>query len=160
MASHKDSNYRELCAELYREFSSLYSDMSARVDFNDFYIERIDNLCDRAAVALAEPESVGPTNEELDKLFQASTSDTLLSHCEAGTDWTEKLMTYREFCASARAVLARWGRPTIKPILSPGYERGDGSMDGAQLVNGEWYHPVMGCDSLQTVVDNIKSVTP
>jgi hypothetical protein len=25
--------------------------------------------------------------------------------------------------------------------LRPGYEAGDGSMDGAQLVDGEWWHP-------------------
>jgi hypothetical protein len=29
-------------------------------------------------------------------------------------------------------------------------------MDGAQLVEGEWYDPVNGCDSLQSVVDNLK----
>jgi hypothetical protein len=29
-------------------------------------------------------------------------------------------------------------------------------MDGSQLVEGEWYDPVYGCDSLQSVVDNLK----
>ena len=37
-------NFRALCAEIYQEFSSLYCDMSACVDFNDSYMERIDNL--------------------------------------------------------------------------------------------------------------------
>lgn len=37
-----------------------------------------------------------------------------------------------------------------------GYEPGDGSMDGAQIVNGEWWHPVMGCDSLEISIDAIK----
>jgi hypothetical protein len=29
-------------------------------------------------------------------------------------------------------------------------------MDGAQLVDGQWWHPVFGCDSLQYVVDNAR----
>ena len=37
--------------------------------------------------------------------------------------------------------------------MCSGYEPGDGSMDGAQLVDGEWWHPMFGCDSLQMVVD-------
>lgn len=37
--------------------------------------------------------------------------------------------------------------------LCAGYEPGDGSMDGAMLVDGEWWHPMFGCDSLQMVVD-------
>ena len=44
----------------------------------------------------------------------------------------------------------------LKALLHPGYELGDGSMDGAQLVNGEWWHPVLGCDSLQYAVDNFR----
>jgi hypothetical protein len=45
----------------------------------------------------------------------------------------------------------------LRSQLSPGYEPGDGSMDGAMLVDGEWWHPVMGCDSLQVVIDNIRA---
>ena len=45
----------------------------------------------------------------------------------------------------------------LKALLHPGYEPGDGSMDGAQLVNGEWWHPVFGCDSLQYAVDNFRA---
>ena len=48
-----EPNFRALCAEIYQEFSSLYCDMSACVDFNDSYMERIDNLCNRADAALA-----------------------------------------------------------------------------------------------------------
>jgi hypothetical protein len=40
--------------------------------------------------------------------------------------------------------------------LRPGYEAGDGSMDGAQLVDGEWWHPVHGCDSLQLYFDKLR----
>ena len=41
--------------------------------------------------------------------------------------------------------------------LCAGYEPGDGSMDGAQLVDGEWWHPTFGCDSLQLVVDRARA---
>lgn len=45
----------------------------------------------------------------------------------------------------------------IRTLLRPGYEPGDGSADGAQLVNLAWWHPAMGCDSLQIVVDNARA---
>ena len=54
-------NFRALCAELYQEFSSLYCDMSACVDFNDSYMKRIDNLCNRADAALATLPPEPPT---------------------------------------------------------------------------------------------------
>ena len=41
--------------------------------------------------------------------------------------------------------------------LRAGYEQGDGTMDGAQLVDGEWWHPTSGCDSLQEVVDAFRT---
>ena len=45
----------------------------------------------------------------------------------------------------------------LADFLAPGYASGDGSMDGAQLVDGQWWHPEMGCDSLQIVVDNLRA---
>ena len=46
---------------------------------------------------------------------------------------------------------------TLRALLNPGYEPGDGTMDGAQLVDGhEWWHPCFGCDSLRYVVDNAR----
>jgi hypothetical protein len=50
--------------------------------------------------------------------------------------------------------------PDIRALLHPGYELGDGSADGAQQVGGQWWHPVMGCDSLQFVVDNALATPP
>ncbi|MEB3165373.1 MAG: hypothetical protein VKO65_01750 [Cyanobacteriota bacterium] len=47
---------------------------------------------------------------------------------------------------------------TINALLHPAYEPGDGSADGAQLVGLVWWHPVMGCDSLQMVVDNARNI--
>jgi hypothetical protein len=42
------------------------------------------------------------------------------------------------------------------PLLSPGYEPGYGLMDGSQMVDGEWWDPQFGCDSLQYVLDNYR----
>ena len=47
---------------------------------------------------------------------------------------------------------------TLGALLHPAYEPGDGSADGAQLVGCQWWHPVMGCDSLQIVVDNAGAI--
>jgi hypothetical protein len=50
------TDFRTLCADLLQEFASLYSEMSARVDFNETYTERVDKLLDRTSTALAQPE--------------------------------------------------------------------------------------------------------
>ena len=34
--------------------------------------------------------------------------------------------------------------PTLRALLHPAYEPGDGSADGAQLVDEQWWHPVFG----------------
>jgi hypothetical protein len=46
----------------------------------------------------------------------------------------------------------------LKAILKPAYEPGEGKADGDQFVDDEWWHPVFGCDSLQKVVDNVRSM--
>ena len=46
---------------------------------------------------------------------------------------------------------------TTAALLGASWEKGDGSMDGAMLVDGEWWHPIMGCDSLQETVDHIRA---
>ena len=46
----------------------------------------------------------------------------------------------------------------LRALLRPGYEPGDGSAKDAQQVDEEWWHPVFGCDSLQMVVDNARSI--
>ena len=45
---------------------------------------------------------------------------------------------------------------TLHSLLNPGYELNNGTIDGAQLVDGQWWHPCFGCDSLQYVVDNVR----
>lgn len=44
----------------------------------------------------------------------------------------------------------------VSQFMKPGYEPGDGSMDGAMLVDAEWWHPLFGCDSLQHVLDGVR----
>lgn len=46
--------------------------------------------------------------------------------------------------------------PTLRSLLNPGYEPGNGTMDGAQLVDGQWWHPLFDCDSMQYVADNAR----
>jgi hypothetical protein len=48
-------DFRALCAELERECFELYSDMTANMDFNDGYMERMNELRDRARAALNTP---------------------------------------------------------------------------------------------------------
>jgi hypothetical protein len=56
------------------------------------------------------------------------------------------------------APVEQQGAVALTALLHPAYECGDGSADGAQLVDEEWWHPIMGCDSLQEVVDNARAV--
>jgi hypothetical protein len=55
----------------------------------------------RMGAALAQPEPQGPTDEELDELF-------------IDIDQGGEALNWRPY---ARAVLARWGRPAIEPVL-------------------------------------------
>ena len=64
---------------------------------------------------------------------------------------------------SARTALAQpepEGPPAVtsSALLHPAYEPDDGSADGAQMVGMAWWRPVMGCDSLQLVVDNARNI--
>jgi len=63
----------------------------------------------------------------------------------------------------ARTALAQpepEGPPAVmtSALLHPAYEPDDGSADGAQMVGMAWWRPVMGCDSLQLVVDNARNI--
>jgi hypothetical protein len=44
---------------------------------------------------------------------------------------------------------------STQQLLRPAYEPGDGQADGSQLVNGEWYLPVYGCDSLEHFISQL-----
>ena len=131
-----DGEVVELCCALRDKWLSLRMDQR----------NRAADLLERLAV----PGVMGPTNEELIKTYCDARRAFYFEDAEGKSDQEDRKAATIH---GLRAVLARWGRPTIKPILSPGYERGDGSMDGAQMVEGEWWHPVWGCDSLSHVID-------
>jgi hypothetical protein len=71
-------------------------------DPEDYFIYR--ELRELKAAALAQPEPQGPSDQELDEMFTE-------------VDQGGECQSWRAF---ARAVLARWGRPAIKPV--PGVE--------------------------------------
>ena len=45
--------------------------------------------------------------------------------------------------------------PLVLRVLSAGFERGDGNLDGAQMVGGEWWIPKWGCDSIDHMLDQL-----
>lgn len=58
------TDYKQLCAELYSIFEKYDDDSNLGGIYRDMEADGIDIL-DRARAALAEPEPVGPTEEEL-----------------------------------------------------------------------------------------------
>jgi hypothetical protein len=85
-----DPDYKALCAELLQECRALRKAQPANTD-----------LWDRARTALSQPETVAPTDEELEELAEPFSF--------VGEDgWTRSV--YDE-AGYARAVLARWGTP-------------------------------------------------
>jgi hypothetical protein len=141
------TDWKALCVDLLREFSSLYSDMSAHVNFNETYMKRVDALISRTELALAQPEAEvspwpvpgdaeglaevfwgcyeqpepeGVTDEELlqvaaTEIEPYGSSGIGLGEHEAETECAVEVYG-SELIRFARAVLARWGRPAIKPV--------------------------------------------
>jgi hypothetical protein len=48
-------------------------------------------------------------------------------------------------------------RTLLHPAYEPAWAPGEEIAEGAQLVDRQWWHPIMGCDSLQIVVDNARA---
>ena len=98
------TDYKQLCGEL--------------VDVLAQYVNLPDDpeavaLLRRARAALAEPESEGPTDEQLIQLA----IDTRLYRFQATAgDPVQYELTEQQLHAFARAVLTRWGRPTPCPF--------------------------------------------
>ena len=108
------TDFRTLCADLLQEFASLYSEMSARVDFNETYTERVDKLLDRTSTALAQPELQGPMDEELVKHYDRAVTSAIAIRVAVRALNNEDRDAAT--VAGLRAVLARWGRPAIEPV--------------------------------------------
>ena len=102
------TDYRALCAELV--------ELSAPTDSIPQLAERLTKLSElasRARAALAQPEPVAPTDEELLTLTENVSTEHLYAHESLPSDWD-----FGDYCSSpkglidfARAVLARWGTP-------------------------------------------------
>jgi hypothetical protein len=96
------------------------------------------------------------------------------AQADAANSWDE--LGLDEIICFAQQAIVRQCRPAVAPLAQPGpwvdgmpcdfirtllrpaYEPGDGSADGAQLVSLAWWHPAMGCDSLQIVVENARAI--
>ena len=158
------TDWKALCAELV--------ELDDTVPHNrPGWIQEWTDAIAAARAALAE-QPVMPTDEEL--LHVAATSiepyeNSGIATGEYEPETERAVEVYgSELIAYARAVLARWGNPmpqyqgpsavTTGAWLHPAYEPGDGSADGAQMVELAWWHPQFGCDSLQMVVDNARAV--
>jgi len=94
--------------------------------------------------------------------------ENLLSRLDQTTDPTDPIPAWADSYRAARVALeAQPRKEGAGALLHPAYEPSDGSADGlkrpcpqpsgAQLIDGEWWHPIMGCDSLQIVVDNARA---
>ena len=100
------TDYRALCAELLAAIQ-LYTKLNpAASDMSPFELtKKLMDAMAATVAALAEPDAEGPTDEELEKL-----AEPFSFVAEGGWDRS----VYDE-TGYARAVLARWGRPTPQP---------------------------------------------
>jgi len=108
------TDYRALCAEL----------LNAWDNAPEFDLSGVDQAMDHARAALAQPEPVGPTDEELKAAYWEAFVDA--APCGADESWL----------AGLRAI-ARYARPAIAPI--PVSER----LPGAEDCDAEgrcWWH--------------------
>jgi hypothetical protein len=107
------TDYRALCAELLAALEIQLDELR----FNN-------RLCVRARAALAQPEPVAPTDEEIMELMPQQMRDDLAAAVRliAGHDNPKaagamRVILNRHAVDHARAVLARWGTPAIAAEL-------------------------------------------
>jgi hypothetical protein len=106
MTDPTPADWQALCAELVDELEEW-------VAFGDVgEIELAHALIDRARVALAQPVPQGPTDEELTLVYAYAVAAAVGN--KRGPFKTEEAEAAQ--LAGLRAVLARWGRPAIKPV--------------------------------------------
>jgi hypothetical protein len=65
--------------------------------------------------SLAQPEPVGPTDEEIEEWADAAT-EVPLEEMDPEVHGWRRCFTAKEFSETIRAALARWGRPAIQPV--------------------------------------------
>jgi hypothetical protein len=93
----------------------------------------------------------------LERLVEIDDANSINGADPDTTAWTDAIAFA---CAALEAEPVGEGPPAVmtSALLHPAYEPGDGSADGAQMVGMAWWHPVMGCDSLQIVADNARDI--
>ena len=97
--------YRAMCAEL----SEL--DGHCVVDCTE---EWADAMC-RLRAALAQPEPVAPTDQEIEEWADAC-PEAPLEEMDPEVHGWRRCFTAKEFGKTIRAALARWGHPTPQPV--------------------------------------------
>ena len=112
-----DPDFRALCAEL-------VAALDPKVVGKDGY-GPIAALLPRARAALAQPEPVAPTDEEIMELMPQQMRDDLANAARAlaGFDRANvkaagamRIILNRHAVDHARAALAKWGRPAVQPV--------------------------------------------
>lgn len=127
----------------------------------------------RSQTTLGIAEAFSPSDQEIEEW--ADEADLIPDEELVADEQWQRCFLPGQFYATIRAALARWGSPAalaaqppaatpldIDVLLSPegAYERGNGAMEGAQLVSGphgpEWWEPAWGCDSLDNLLDRLR----
>jgi hypothetical protein len=98
-----DHDYRALCAELADALAEWQLGGGPPEDIADA------DLINRARAALAQPEPVAPTDEELEQLVFDNYRIAISFACDSKEEAQVMISSYVKF---ARAVLARYGTPT------------------------------------------------
>jgi hypothetical protein len=102
--------FRALCAELIETLSKYHDRLEETYHPDSAEAKELDagfGVLERARAALAQPEPVAPTDEELDKTLFRALCDYMEQKSPFGGPTDEKQLDR----AKARAVLARWGTP-------------------------------------------------
>jgi hypothetical protein len=121
--------YRAMCAELAEELVNEYGYCTEWEKGLPLCESNVSELLTRARALLAQPVAEGPTDEEL----WAAGSDDFRANCYP-----------TDAIAYARAVLAKWGHPTLQPVAVSERlpepedcdEQGRCWVGGGQLVSG------------------------
>jgi hypothetical protein len=115
MTANQPTDWRALCADQLPELRGMFerilcvarSSGGPTVGNIQLADRLIDAVVSWSATALAQPEPQGPTDEEID--------DQFFAHCYTD-DFGNELMEIQQFRKGARTILARLGRPAIKPV--------------------------------------------
>ena len=111
--------YRALCAELLQAVDTLLGQGESPVNpgvrlILTVHLEDLEDCADRTRAALAQPEPVAPTDEELEATARAAEIQYMKKHGGLTASTTDGLhaQLQAQRLAGLRAVLALYARPT------------------------------------------------